>query len=164
LAKRTRYHWINADINPHFFGYFYSLAETSGLTGRVSAVMADAQDLPFRDRYADIVVSRGSYRFWPDKEKAFSEVYRVLKPGGLAFIGRGFSPNLPIETALKIRGAQGQSMDYSFAAKAAELNTIMRSLGITDFKIHNPSSGHAGKANYGIWIEFHKPRDAGQEP
>lgn len=156
LAKRTRHHWINADINPQFFAYFYNLAEKNNLTGRVSAIMADAQHLPFHDNYADVIVSRGSYRFWEDKQAAFREIYRVLKPGGVAFVGRGFSPNLPIDTAMKIRKAQGKSMDYSFAQKAAELRTIMRNLGITDFRIHDPSPEHGRKINYGIWIELRK--------
>ena len=164
LAERTGHHWINADINPHFFAYFYNLAEKNNLTGRVSAIMADAQDLPFRDDYADVIVSRGSYRFWADKQAAFREIYRVLKPGGVAFVGRGFSPNLPIDTALKIRQGQGKSMDYSFAEKAAELRSIMRNLGITDFDIHDPSPGDSRKVNYGIWMELHKPLKNGRQP
>ena len=51
LCKRTRLHWINADINPYFFGHFRALAEAHGVSHRVSAVLADAQDMPFRDNY-----------------------------------------------------------------------------------------------------------------
>ncbi len=157
LAKRTRLHWINADINPHFFPYFYRFVGQNNLDGRVSAMMADARDLPFRDDYADIIVSRGSYPFWGDIQKGFAEVYRVLKPGGIAFIGRGFSPNLPLETAEEIRSQQGASMKYPFEKKAAELRTIMENLNITDYKILDPSITHDRKVNYGIWIEIHKP-------
>lgn len=164
LAQRTRLHWVNADINPHFFAYFHQLAERNNLTGRVSAILADAQDLPFRGDYADIIVSRGSYPFWADKQKAFGEVHRVLKPGGVAFIGRGFSPNLSIETAIQIRNAQGASMKYPFDEKAAELHAIMRNLGIADYRIHNPSIQHGDKVNYGIWIEFHKPSGERRQP
>ena len=91
LCARTDFHWINADINPHFFPYFIQEAEKRGLNGRVSAIFADAHNLPFRDNYADVIVSRGSFHFWENKEQAFSEIYRVLKPGGVAYIGRGFA-------------------------------------------------------------------------
>ena len=67
LCKRTRLRWINADINPHFFSYFYKEAEKCGFGHRVSAIFADAHALPFRDNYADIIVSRGSFHSWKDK-------------------------------------------------------------------------------------------------
>jgi ubiquinone/menaquinone biosynthesis C-methylase UbiE len=43
----------------------------------------DAQHLPFSDNSIDLVVCCFGYMFVPDKSKAFAEVYRVLKPGGL---------------------------------------------------------------------------------
>jgi len=46
LCRHTKLHWINADINPHFFPYFMRQAEAAGFGGRVSAVRADAQALP----------------------------------------------------------------------------------------------------------------------
>jgi ubiquinone/menaquinone biosynthesis C-methylase UbiE len=43
----------------------------------------DAQQLPFDDNSVDLVVCCFGYMFVPDKPKAFSEVFRVLKPGGM---------------------------------------------------------------------------------
>jgi ubiquinone/menaquinone biosynthesis C-methylase UbiE len=43
---------------------------------------ADATDLPFADQSFDAVVCQFGLMFFPDKEKAISETYRVLKPGG----------------------------------------------------------------------------------
>jgi SAM-dependent methyltransferase len=43
---------------------------------------ADALHLPFPDRYFDAVVCQFGVMFFPDKAAAFSEVYRVLCPGG----------------------------------------------------------------------------------
>ncbi len=156
LCKRTRMHWINADINPNFFPNFYRQAEQNHLGHRVSAIFADAHNLPFRDNYADIIVSRGSYHFWEDKERAFSEIYRVLKPGAVAYIGRGFSRNLPIETAKKIRAKQGKKMKYDVDKKANELYSIMNDLGIKDYRIEIPEPPASENVNYGIWIEFRK--------
>jgi len=157
LCKRTQLHWINADINPYFFGPFLALAEARGVGGRVSAVLADAQNLPFRDDYADVVVSRGSYHFWPDLRKALAEIYRVLKPGGVAYIGRGFSRNLPLKTAKAIRRRQGKPMRYDRQAQAAAFRKIMAALGVTRYRIHMPTVPGGENVNYGIWIEFHKP-------
>jgi len=159
LCRRTRWmHWVNADLDSRVFPGFLERAEEAGFRGRVSAMLADAHALPFHDAFADIVVSRGSYPFWKDKRKAFGEVYRVLKPGGVAFIGRGFSENLPIEVAREVRERQrrrGKEPVYDVAKSEGELREIMRSLRIEDYRIRIP---RRGDVNYGIWIEFRKPR------
>ena len=159
LCKHTRLHWINADINPHFFPHFYRQAEELGFGHRVSAIFADAHSLPFRDNYADIIVSRGSFHFWGDKVQAFSEIYRVLKPGAIAYIGRGFSKNLPVQTAKEIRAKQGKKMKYDVEKTANELYNIMNELGIKDYHIDRPKPPGSEKVNYGIWVEFHKPKN-----
>jgi len=157
LCERSQLHWINADINPHFFPHFYKQAQQRGFGHRVSAVFADAGTLPFRDNYADIIVSRGSFPFWQDKTRAFSEIYRVLKPGAVAYIGRGFSRNLPVATAKKIRGKQRGKMKYDMDKAADELQQIMKVLQIKEWQIHRPNPPGSDNVNYGLWIEFHKP-------
>jgi SAM-dependent methyltransferase len=162
LAKRTRMHWINADINPHFFPGFLKRADEAGLAGRVSAVFADAQALPFKDNYAHVIVSRATLQFWKDKRLAFSEIYRVLKPDGIAFIGRGFSDNLPVDTARQIRAAQKKedreesALTYSIAETESDLRSIMASLGIQSYRIHIPNPPGSDGISYGIWIEIRK--------
>jgi SAM-dependent methyltransferase len=44
---------------------------------------ADAMQLPFEDRAFDAVVCQFGVMFFPDKAKAFAEVRRVLRAGGL---------------------------------------------------------------------------------
>lgn len=159
LCKRTQMHWINADINPNYFVNFYKQAEEHGVGHQVSAIFADAHNLPFHDNYANIIVSRGSYHFWEDKVRAFSEIYRVLKPGAVAYIGRGFSRNMPVETAKKIRAKQGKKMKYDVDKKANELYNIMSELGIKDYRIDIPKPPGSENVNYGIWIEFRKTEE-----
>lgn len=160
LCKRTEgMHWINAEINPYFFVEFYEAAEQAGVGHRVSAMLADAQALPFRDDYADIIVSRGSFHFWKNKQQAFSEIYRVVKPGGVAFIGRGFSPNLPVKVARRVRadqGAGGGKPKYDLKETEAELRGIMKTLKIEECRIRLPKPPGSEGVNYGIWLEFRK--------
>ena len=42
----------------------------------------DAQDLSFPDNSFDLVICQFGMMFLPDRNKGFSEIYRVLKPGG----------------------------------------------------------------------------------
>lgn len=43
---------------------------------------ADITDLPFESSTVDVVISNGVINLAPDKEAVFSELYRVVKPGG----------------------------------------------------------------------------------
>lgn len=122
----------------------------------MDTVFADAQALPFKDNYADIIVSRGSFQFWKDKRLAFSEIYRVLKTGGIAFIGRGFSENLPVEIAKNIREQTDGGPRYDVAGTAEELRQIMKILSINEYKIQMPKPPGSEGINYGIWLEFYK--------
>lgn len=45
-------------------------------------VLGDIEEIPLDDAIADVVVSNCVMNLVPDKQKAFSETFRILKPGG----------------------------------------------------------------------------------
>lgn len=55
--------------------------------GKVEVLEGNVQSLPFDDESFDIVTAFETIYFWPDIEKCFGEVKRVLKPGGIFLIG-----------------------------------------------------------------------------
>ncbi len=55
--------------------------------GKVEVLEGNVQALPFEDDTFDIVTAFETIYFWPDIEKCFGEVERVLKPGGIFLIG-----------------------------------------------------------------------------
>ena len=50
--------------------------------GNCRLVQGNVGALPFKDGSFDIVLTMNGFHAFPDKEKAYSEVYRVLKTGG----------------------------------------------------------------------------------
>ena len=58
-------------------------ASSVGTKRPVEWRQADAMQLPFEDGMFDSVVCQFGVMFFPDKPKAFSEVRRVLRPGGV---------------------------------------------------------------------------------
>jgi SAM-dependent methyltransferase len=58
-----------------------SAATTMGVTN-VEFVEAEAERLPFSDASFDVVISNGVIDLIPDKDAVFTELYRVLAPGG----------------------------------------------------------------------------------
>jgi ubiquinone/menaquinone biosynthesis C-methylase UbiE len=48
----------------------------------VELLQGNAEEIPLADESVDVVTSNGVLNLVPDKPRAFSEIYRVLKPGG----------------------------------------------------------------------------------
>ncbi len=64
------------------------------LGGRVRICLGNVIDLPFEDEVYDLVTTVESTYFWPDMDKGFSEIFRVLKKGGTAaVINEGSDPD-----------------------------------------------------------------------
>lgn len=65
-------------------------------------VQGDVGKLPFEDESFDAVLSLNGFHAFPDKEAAWMETYRVLKPGGI-FTGCFYAEGLTKRTDLLIR-------------------------------------------------------------
>jgi arsenite methyltransferase len=74
-------HVIGIDMTPEMLAKARRAADDMGLAN-VAFVEAEAEALPFPDESFDVVVSNGVIDLIPDKDAVFSEIGRVLKPGG----------------------------------------------------------------------------------
>ena len=61
-------------------------ARAAGLPN-VEVLAGDAESLPLPDESVDVVISNGVLNLAPDKDAAFAEVARVLRPGGRLQLG-----------------------------------------------------------------------------
>jgi len=52
----------------------------------VEFILGDIRELPIDDNTADVVISKNTLSFVAEKEKVFSEIFRVLKCGGVCYI------------------------------------------------------------------------------
>ena len=71
---------IGVDMTPAMIERAKMNAEKLGYTN-VEFVLGDIEDMPVASDAIDVIVSNCVLNLVPDKEKAFAEMYRVLKPG-----------------------------------------------------------------------------------
>ena len=95
------------DINPQAVEIARRRVPERGYEGKVAVHPADVHDLPFPAETFDLIVSRGSMPFWSDQRRAFTELYRVLRPGGWAYVGGGLGGRTHIARIEKLQEARG---------------------------------------------------------
>jgi ubiquinone/menaquinone biosynthesis C-methylase UbiE len=81
LAQKYGCEVVGVDLSKRMVEYAKEMAKRRGLDDRASFRRADAHNLPFEDESFDIVLAECTTVLL-DKNKAFSEFLRVLKPGG----------------------------------------------------------------------------------
>lgn len=62
----------------------------AGYEGKISLAQSGLSPLVFNDETFDLIVIRGAFFFLDDEGAALQELYRVLKPGGIGFVGGGY--------------------------------------------------------------------------
>lgn len=72
---------LGLDMTPAMIDKARENAEKLGFNN-VEFRLGDIEDMPIGGNQADVVVSNCVLNLVPDKKKAFSEIYRILKPGG----------------------------------------------------------------------------------
>lgn len=70
------------DYSPDMMATAQQRAKAAGLTN-VRFRQGDVGALPFEDSSFDLVLSLNGFHAFPDKEAAYREIFRVLRPGGV---------------------------------------------------------------------------------
>jgi ubiquinone/menaquinone biosynthesis C-methylase UbiE len=94
LARLTRCRMIGLDVSQTFVAIATANAEKAGVD--VCFDQGDAADLPYPGGVFDFIVCRAAFKNFSQRLAALDEIYRVLKPGGVALIidlRKDFSPS-----------------------------------------------------------------------
>ena len=104
LAKRNpQAHIIGVDFSEKMLEIGKAKIAKQGLDSQIELQWGNATSLPFEDNSFDTVTVAFGVRNFEDLSKGLSEIRRVLKPGGLAFILEFSMPeNFPIKQAYRL--------------------------------------------------------------
>ena len=100
----------------------------------VEFVLGDIEEMPFDDKTFDVVISNCVLNLVPDKSKAFSEIFRVLKPGGHFCVS-----DVVIKGNLPVKLQQDAEMYAGCVSGASEMKTylgIIENTGFVQSTIH----------------------------
>jgi len=84
-----------ADERPEMVAFFRQEIHRARLEDRIAAIRSSLDKLDLESRRFDIVILRGAFFFLPGSPGLLPEIYRVLKTGGLAFVGGGYGKDTP---------------------------------------------------------------------
>ncbi len=128
-----------------------------GLQERADVLRGDVENIPLPDGSVDLAVSRGSIFFWEDLPRAFSEIRRVLSPGGAAYIGGGFGSKKIREAIVEEMKSRNRGED-KFGARVrrnlgedtrAKFEAALEKAGIDSYEILSDEE-------IGLWILMRK--------
>lgn len=128
LANQFGCRVIGIDLTDEYCRAAAMLSARIGLTDLVDYRQGDATDLPFNDGAFDVVWTEHVAMNIPDKPRLYSEMHRVLKPGGtLAIYDILAGPSGPVLFPVP----WARTPDTSFLVRPEELRTLLEEAGFT---------------------------------
>jgi len=151
LARRfPKFKFIVGDDDSEVVEYLSGTVRSAKLQNRFTVRVLSKHQLPFVDGQFDLIIFRGGLFFWENTEKILQEIYRVLKPEGMAAVGGGFGKKAPKDLVAKIRD------------EVREINRRLGKRNLTKEEIVGII--HRAKVNatmvehkHGVWIFMKKP-------
>src|ERR1051326_8962624 len=129
-----------------------------GLSDRIRVDQCDVHAMPYEDDWADYVISRSTVHHWADPVQAFREIFRILRPGGIALIHaprRDPNPTFLEDVNRRRRAAGFEPNDLSEKYTAAEAGEFLAAAQIRAYsKITAPEQG---PASMGFEVRIEKP-------
>lgn len=153
LAEITRFQVILMDCNPEMLAFAEENCRESGLGNRLNILKGDVHSLPLEDGSVNLAVSRGSVFFWENPSRAFEEIYRVLAPGGSAWIGGSFGNRElkeRIVAAMRERDPhwEPQARERTSRERMSSFRSALEKAGVQNPLFEN--------GDRGFWIRFTK--------
>jgi len=122
---------IGLDITPEMIKKATENAQKYGITN-VEFRLGEMENMPVDNESVDWIISNCVINLSPDKDKVFSEAYRVLKPGGKVMVSDIVTKDLPEEIQKSIAAWTGC---IAGALREKEYLKKIRNAGFSNVKI-----------------------------
>ena len=139
-----------ADENPAYLHHLRNELFNRGLSARVRLMDIGLDRLEFEPATFDLVILRGAFFFIMERPQILTEIYRVLKSGGLGFVGGGYGKDVPQKVIDEIANESRVLNDRLGRRRVTidELNGLLADTGLSE-KARIIEEG-------GVWILIQK--------
>jgi len=153
LAKATNMQIHVVDISDEALKKAKMNYDDINADNEIFFVKANVETLPFPDSFADFTMSRGSIWFWEKPEEGLKEIYRILKPGGIAVVGGGLGRYMPktMRDRLYASMKEGVTERKEKRPSLAEYEEIVKKANLKNYRIFTDGDEKSGK-----WVEIRK--------
>lgn len=153
MAKITAMKLIFVDLKQEALDQVKSSFDSLDLDNEVEFIQADVHNLPFAENFADFIMSRGSIWFWEKPEEGLKEIYRILKPGGVAVVGGGLGRYLPETMRARLQESLKQGLKERKEKRPSleEFEAMVQKAGLPDYQIMTDGDAGSGK-----WVVIRK--------
>lgn len=140
-----KFRFVGTDFFEDMLDIAREAVDQAGLKERIELHQNDVHDLPYEDEFTNFVISRSTIHHWANPVRAFQEIYRVLKPGGVAIIHEPRRDPHPEALAEFNRrrgelGIEAARMDEKYTP--AEVDAFLADAGLAAYGVINaPKSG-----------------------
>ena len=124
--------------------------EGAGLDRKIELECCELDNLAFESSLFDLVIFMGAYFFLDEESRVLREIYRVLKEGGIAFVGGGYGKNTPQALIDEIANTSRDLNDQLGRRRVTvgEVESMVKRAGLSD---------HARiEKEGGLWLVLNK--------
>lgn len=97
---------------------------------RMEFERSELDNLVFPDSLFDLAIFRGAYFFLDEEGKILREVYRVLKEGGVGFVGGGYGKYTP-DALIDEIGEESRILNYRLGRKKVTVDELKRMVNMS---------------------------------
>lgn len=146
LARDMRARVICIDVEPHLLERAGKLANEAGVADQIKYRLVAPGPLPFEDDSFDVVFSKDALIHIPDKKALYSQIMRVLKPGGTFAASDWLSgENAANDNAFQLYISLTQ-LDFTMAT-AEQTAKVMREAGFENVETKDRNEWYARLSN-----------------
>jgi len=123
---------IIADESSQVLEGFKEEIRAEGLSGVIDIRKSVFNPLVFENSEFDLMISRGVFFFLDEEGDLLREIFRVLKEGGMAFVGGGYGKDTPLTLINEIADESRELNDRlgRMRVRIEELETIITRSGL----------------------------------
>lgn len=130
--------------------FFLQQARKAGATEKIEVIETDPSLGAMEDKTVDLAIFRGAFFFPALFNADLGAVYRVLKPGGLAFVGGGFGKYTPNSVILNL-GRRSRELNLDIGKVEIGEPTLRQHIAESNLAAHAEVISEGG-----LWVLIKK--------